>query len=131
MSVSINTNYTGSYMSEFRRHVVYLWGFLKIGTIGFFFQKLYTFMFGHQPSVEANTRLRTVCHSISWWSNGLKRIPHHSGDLRCTSHSPIFPTTLHCQLFNKVKKDIKIIFKKKDSLSELIFTLLRTCCPNA
>lgn len=80
--------------------------------------KLYTFMFGHQPSVEANTRPRIIC--MSWWSN-VSTVTSWIGIApetfaACHLLSPVSPAALHCQLANKVKMTWKIIFKKKKSI---------------
>lgn len=112
-----NTNYTSSHVSV-RKTCSLSVGTFKDQNRWFLPPKLYTFMFGHQPSVEANTRPRIVC--MSWWSN-VSTVTSWIGIAPGTfaaRHllSPVSPATLHCQLANKVKMTWKIIFRKKKSI---------------
>lgn len=61
--------------------------------------KLYTFMFGLQPSVEANARPRTVCCGMSWWPKAhiaTSWIGITPGIFVACHLSPVSPTLLHC-----------------------------------
>lgn len=83
--------------------------FLKDPNRWFLPPKLYTFMFGHQPSMEVNTRPKVICCSMSWWpkvhtaTSWIAIAPGTFVDLVIHHLSSALPH-LPCHLSNKIKR---------------------------